>query len=136
MSEPSEHPRRLRVAHRVAPSYAWAVTLGEFEQAVERLSRQATVQGLLSTTCRELVELLDAEACSISRVVGDLLVGLERHARTPERPPELSHEYLISDFPLTQEVVERREPRLASLLDEDPEANEAALLQKLGFDRS
>jgi GAF domain-containing protein len=110
------------------------VTLGEFEQAVETLSRQKSVQGLLSTTCRELVELLDAEACSISRVVGDLLVGLEEHARAPRRPLEVSHEYLISDFPVTQQVVEQREARLVSLLDEEPEANEAALLEKLGFE--
>jgi hypothetical protein len=36
------------------------VTLGEFEQAVETLSRQPTVQGLLSATCRELVERNEA----------------------------------------------------------------------------
>ena len=44
-----------------------------------------TVQGLLAATCRELVELLDAGACAISRVLGDLLVGLEKPVRTAKR---------------------------------------------------
>lgn len=110
------------------------MTLGEFEQAADLLSRQTSVQGLLRTTCRELVDLLDGSACAISRVVGDLLVGLEEYARTPQRPLEIGHEYLISDYPLTQEVVVEGEPRRVSLLDAKPEANEAALLQRLGFD--
>jgi hypothetical protein len=99
------------------------VTLGEFEHAAEMLSRQTTVQGLLA-----------AKACSISRVVGDLLIGIEEHVRKPRPPLELAHEYLISDFPLTQEVVEASAPRYLSLLDEQPEPTEAALLGQLGFD--
>jgi GAF domain-containing protein len=110
------------------------VTLGEFEQAADKLSRQTSVQGLLAATCRELVDLLDARACAISRVVGDLLVGLDEYARTPQRPLEFGHEYLISDYPLTREVVERGEPRQVSLQDEEPEKHEAALLEQLGFD--
>jgi hypothetical protein len=98
------------------------------------LSRQTTVLGLLAATCRELADLLDAEACSISRVVGDLLIGIEEHVRKPRPPLELAHEYLISDFPLTQEVVEASAPRYLSLLDEQPEPTEAALLGQLGFD--
>jgi len=110
------------------------VTLGEFEQAAGTLARQTTVQGLLAATCRELVDLLDAGACAISRVVGDLLIGLEEYTRTPQGPLEVGHEYLISDYPLTQEVVERGQPRGVSLMDEEPEANEAALLERLRFD--
>jgi GAF domain-containing protein len=110
------------------------VTLGEFERAAEMLSRQTTVRALLAETCRELVELLDASACAISRVVGDLLVGLEEHARTAKRPLASGHEYLISDYPLTREVVEDGGPRLVSLMDKAPEPNEAALLARLGFD--
>jgi hypothetical protein len=91
------------------------------------------VQGLLHTTCRELVELLDGTACAISRVVGDLLVGLEEFTRT-RRPLEHGHEFLISDFPLTQEVVERGEPRSLSRRDPAAEAKEAELLEQLGFE--
>jgi GAF domain-containing protein len=110
------------------------VGLGEIEQAVETLSRQRSVKGVLSATCRELVELLGADACLISRVVGDLLIGLEEYARTPRPTLGLSHEYLISDFPLTQEVVERGESQDVSLLDEQPEPTEAELLEQLGYD--
>jgi hypothetical protein len=110
------------------------VTLGEFEHAADTLSRQTTVQALLAETCRGLVELLDAEACAISRVVGDLLVGLEEYAPSNKRPLATGHEYLISDFPLTREVVEHRRPRLVSLLDDEPEPSEAAVLEKLGYD--
>jgi GAF domain len=136
VAKPFEHPGRLRNTAGVSPegSRLLRVTLGEFEHAAEALSRQTTVQGLLAATCRELVNLLDAGACAVSRVVGDLLVGLDEYARTPQRPLEFGHEYLISDFPLTREVVERREPRLVSLQDEEPEENEAALLERLGFD--
>ena len=43
-------------------------------------------------------------------------------------------EYLISDFPLTREVVDSGEPRWVSRLDSDAEENESALLRKLGFE--
>jgi GAF domain-containing protein len=104
----------------------------QLERALETLSQQTTVRGVLHGTCRELVELLDGSACSISRVVGDLLIGLEEYTLT-NQPLEIGHEYLISDFPLTQEVVERGRPRLVSLLDEEPERSEAALLERFGF---
>jgi GAF domain-containing protein len=103
------------------------------ERALETVRAQTSVRALLRSTCEELVELLDGSACAISRVVGDLLVGLEEYARTNE-PLELGHEYLISDFPLTQEVVEGGEPRLVSLLDEQPDPDEAALLERFGFE--
>lgn len=97
------------------------------------MEREQTVQGLLEATCRELVGRLDARACAISRVVGDLLIGLVQFAHD-RGPLAIGHEYLISDYPLTLEVVTRCEPRTVSLLDEAPEPTEAELLQKLGYD--
>jgi GAF domain-containing protein len=105
-----------------------------FERATAALSEQATVRGLLETACTELTKALGATACAISRVVGDLLVGLVEQSRDQGRRLELGHEYLISEYPLTKEVIDRSEPRTVSLLDDDPEPNEAALLQKLGFE--
>jgi len=99
---------------------------------VEALEGEKTVRGLLHATCRELVELLDSSACAISRVVGDLLIGLEEFTYSG-RPLEHGHEYLISDFPLTQEVVEVGEPKRVSRLDPDADAREAELLERLGF---
>jgi GAF domain-containing protein len=103
------------------------------ERAAAALDRERTVRGLLETACRELVETLGARACAISRVVGDLLVALVEFSNDGD-PLELGHEYLISDYPLTQEVVTRGEPRTVSLLEEAPEPNEATLLQKIGFE--
>jgi transcriptional regulator with GAF, ATPase, and Fis domain len=104
-----------------------------FEQTAARLGSETTVRGLLATTCRELVELLDIKACAVSRVIGDLLVGLDEYTLSA-RPLEHGHEYLISDYPLTREVVESGEPRRVSRLDADADPKEAELLEKLGFD--
>jgi GAF domain-containing protein len=103
------------------------------EQAVDALRGENTVRGVLETACREITETLDASACLVSRVVGDLLVSLVEFSRA-ERGPGIGHEYLISDYPLTHEVIERGEPRAVSLLDDAPEPTEAELLEKLGFE--
>jgi GAF domain-containing protein len=102
-------------------------------RATAALDREQTVRGLLDTACRELVETLNAGACAISRVVGDLLIALAEHSRGQD-PLELGHEYLISDYPLTLEVVQCGEARAVSLLEESPEPNEAELLEKIGFE--
>jgi GAF domain-containing protein len=109
------------------------VATDAFDRAASALAAEQSIRGLLGTACRELVDLLDASACAISRVIGDLLVGLDEHTRTG-RPLAHGHEYLISDFPLTREVVESGEPRWLSRHDEAPDETEAALLAKLGFD--
>jgi GAF domain-containing protein len=103
------------------------------DSAIEALRNEQTVRGLLETMCRELTEGLGASACLISRVVGDLLVSLAEFSRS-DRAPGIGHEYLISDYPLTQEVIVRGEPRSVSLLDDAPDKAEAELLQKLGFE--
>jgi hypothetical protein len=110
-----------------------SVTDESVKRATEALDQEQTVRGLLGTACRELVENLDAKACAISRVVGDLLIALAEFSRAQD-PLELGHEYLISDYPLTNEVVQRGEARSVSLLEDSPEPNEAALLEKIGFE--
>ena len=104
------------------------------ERVAAALERQTTIRGVLETTCHELVGALDASACEISRVIGDVLIGLVELSHDDERRLDLGHEYLISEYPLTQEVIERGEPRAVSLLEESPEPNEAALLERLGFE--
>jgi GAF domain-containing protein len=99
----------------------------------DALGREQTVRGLLEAATRELVDVLDASACLISRVVGDLLVSLVEFSRD-ERRLGLGHEYLISDYPLTKEVVTHGRPRAVSLLEEEPEPNEAELLEQLGYE--
>ena len=97
------------------------------------MEAETTIRALLGTACREAVELFDATACAISRVVGDLLVGLDEHT-TSGRPLAHGHEYLISDFPLTREVVDGGVPRWVSRLDPRADEHEATLLSKLGFE--
>jgi hypothetical protein len=107
--------------------------MDSYEQATEVLAEEDTIRGLLGAACREAVDLFDATACAISRVIGDLLVGLDEHT-TSGRPLAHGHEYLISDFPLTRVVVESGEPRWISRLDPDADEDESALLAKLGFE--
>jgi hypothetical protein len=92
------------------------------------------VPQLLATTARELVARIETSgACVISRVIGDLLVELTQHGRSGERY-ELGHEYLVSDFPLTGEVLRTRQPRIVSLADDDADPAESELLRRLGFE--
>jgi GAF domain-containing protein len=106
---------------------------GNVRALAERLRAEKTVPGLLGATAQAYVQLLDAPACTISRVIGDLLVDLVQHQRegTPNR---LGHGYLISDYPLTRAVIEEREARAVFHADADADANEVRLLKELGYD--
>lgn len=98
----------------------------------ERLRAEESVAGLLGATARAYVELFDAQACTISRVIGDLLVDLFQHDRS-NNPIRLGHGYLISDYPVTRAVIEEREPRTVSAEDAAADPNEVKLLADLGF---
>ncbi|MDX6409726.1 MAG: hypothetical protein QOE13_2797 [Gaiellaceae bacterium] len=101
--------------------------------ARERLRAEKTVPGLLGATARAYVELLDAPACTISRVIGDLLVDLMQHQKTGPAD-RLGHGYLISDYPLTRAVIEERRPQTVSKDDPEADPNELKLLGELGYD--
>ncbi len=88
---------------------------------------------VLHTLCRNLVQELDASACGVSRVVGELLVQLAEHT-VDERTLIIGQGYLIPDYPLTARVVETGEAAAVSLADPDPDPQEAALLAELGFE--
>jgi len=106
---------------------------GDVAAVRERLRAETTVPGLLGATARAYVELLDAPACTISRVIGDLLVDLMQHQKSG-KPDRLGHGYLISDYPLTRAVIEERRPQTVSQNDPEPDPNEVKLLQELGYD--
>lgn len=101
--------------------------------AAERMRAEASVSGLLAATARAYVEVLDAPACTISRVIGDLLVDLMQHQRQG-KPDRLGHGYLVSDYPVTRAVIEDRKPRTVAKGDPDADAQEVELLDQLGFD--
>jgi len=97
------------------------------------LARETTVAGVLNTACVALTNELEAHGCNLSRVVGQLLVDLVEYTRDGQRI-QLGRSYLLPDYPLTQEVIERRSPRSVSLSDVDVDPSEAGLLRELGFD--
>jgi GAF domain-containing protein len=101
--------------------------------AAEQLRGASSVAELLGLTAESFVGVLDAPACTISRVIGDLLVDLVQHRREG-MVNRLGHGYLISDYPLTRAVIEDREPKTVYTGDPDADAAETTLLAELGFD--
>ena len=104
-----------------------------FAAATDRLRSQTSVPGLIAIASRTFVEVIDATACTISRVIGDLLVDLFQHHRSG-KVDRLGHGYLISDYPLTRAVIEERRPHAVSQGDPDADASELRLLKELGYD--
>lgn len=92
-----------------------------------------SISTLLNSLCVGLTELVDGDGCNISRVIGELLVDLLEYERSGRRI-QLGRGYLLSDYPLTREVLELGEPRTASVHDPSSDASEVALLRELGFD--
>jgi GAF domain-containing protein len=99
-------------------------------EALAALRAQTSLPSLLHTATRAFVEVVDGAACAISRVVGDVLIQVSEYA-LDGRTLVLGHGYLISDFPLTKNVLDTREPVVCSLLDGDCEPSEADLLREL-----
>ena len=108
------------------------MSTAEIELSLERIAAETSVSRLLGATCAEYVALLNVTRCSISRIIGDLLVELSDHRRSGEqRPLEL---FLVSDYPLTQEVIAAGEPRVVAGSDPNADPAETALLERLGHD--
>ena len=87
---------------------------------------------VLSGTARELTETLDADACGISRAVGDMLILVVEHAESG-RTIQLGQGYLVSDYPETTRVLAERRPLSLTLDDPDVDGAEAAVLRELGY---
>ena len=108
------------------------VAHADVSPSLERIRAEQSVSRVLNVACRELVGLLDARFASISRVIGDLLVELGGYRRDGgERRLEL---FIVTDYPLTQEVIADGKPRVVRRADPGADPAEAALLERLGFD--
>ena len=105
----------------------------EFQAAEQAFERETTVGGLLQVSARVITEATGAFACAVSRLVGELIVDMANFSRDNRRMA-LGYGYLLSDYPLTKDAVDSREPRMCSLLDDDCDEKEAALLRELGFE--
>jgi GAF domain-containing protein len=87
---------------------------------------------VLSAASRELVESLDADACGISRVIGDMLILVTEHT-TDGSTLQLGQGYLVSDFPETGAVLQTREARSLAVGDPSADRAEETLLRDLGY---
>lgn len=96
--------------------------------AVARPRLIDTLNHAASTLC----EALDADACAISRVLGDVLLFVTEHA-PPGRTLLNGQSYLVSEYPETKRTVETGEPRVACLADPETDPAEARVLRDLGF---
>jgi hypothetical protein len=87
---------------------------------------------LLDETNRELVDRLPADASSVSRVIGDLILLVS------ECPPEgqtlqMGQGYLVPDYPATKAVLTTGVPYAMTVEDADADPAEARVLEELGF---
>jgi len=87
---------------------------------------------VLSGTARELVDALDADACGMSRAIGEMLILVVEYAENG-RTIQLGQGYLVSDYPETTRVLADRVPRALTLDDADVDGAEAAVLRELGY---
>jgi GAF domain-containing protein len=86
----------------------------------------------LSRLADGLVEELVADACALSRVIGEVLILVAE--RVPDGGTlQQGQGYLVSDYPLTEEVLLTKEPRALTLDDPVVDEAEARLLRELGF---
>ena len=87
---------------------------------------------VLSAATRELVESLAADACGISRVIGDMLILVTEHT-TDDSTLQLGQGYLVSDFPETAVVLRTREARAVTVGDPSADPAEETLLRELDY---
>jgi GAF domain-containing protein len=86
----------------------------------------------LRQLCATLVEEAEVSASLVSRVIGEMLIEVAE-CSTNGVSLQSGHGYLIEDFPVTLEVIAKREPRTVSLNEEAPDPAEAELLRELGY---
>ncbi len=87
---------------------------------------------VLSAMADDLVTRLGADACAISRVIGDVLILVAERVQDGGTL-QMGQGYLVPDFPQTAEVLQSREPRALTLDDVDLDPAEASVLRGHGF---
>jgi GAF domain-containing protein len=86
----------------------------------------------LTNLADSLVNELEADACALSRVIGEVLILVAE--RVPDGGTlQQGQGYLVSDYPQTEEVLATKEPRALTLDDPNVDEAEARLLRELGF---
>ena len=85
----------------------------------------------LTQLAQELVACTAADACVLSRVVGDVLIITR--TISADAVLDLGQGYLVSDYPATAEVLSTGRAASLTLEDEGVDSKEAELLRELGF---
>lgn len=86
----------------------------------------------LSKMADMLVAELEADACAISRVIGDVLILVAERV-SDGGTLQQGQGYLVPDYPQTAEVLETLQPRTLTLDDPDVDEAEASVLREHGF---
>jgi hypothetical protein len=86
----------------------------------------------LQRRAQELRARLDADACAISRVVGDVLILVASDVADGVTL-QVGQGFLVSDYPVTKSVLETGEPAALTLADPGVDEAESRVLRELGF---
>jgi transcriptional regulator with GAF, ATPase, and Fis domain len=86
----------------------------------------------LANVARELLAVAEADACVVSRALGDVLIVLT-HATAGGESLSFGQGFLVSDYPATAQVLRDGAPISLTLDDEKVDPAEAALLRELGY---
>lgn len=115
------------------PFFLSAVALpGGPVEILRTMAETRNLRDVLSAMADDLIERLEADACAISRVIGDVLILVAE--RVPDGTTLLRGQgYLVPDYPQTAEVLETRKPRTLTLADPDLDPAEASVLRAHGF---
>ena len=87
---------------------------------------------VLTSLATDLCERLDADACAISRVIGDVLIMVAEKV-PPGRTLLHGQGYLVTDYPQTAAVLETRVPCSLTIDDDGVDEAEASVLREQGF---
>jgi diguanylate cyclase (GGDEF)-like protein len=117
-------------ADRTRVSGADVTGLGELTEAAAAIWAETSVQGVLERLGKSVSFVVGATATLTSKLEGDLLVDGAQHALRDVRIKE-GETYVVSDFPVTQEVLETQCVRSVSFLDDDLDSGEAFVLREL-----
>jgi transcriptional regulator with GAF, ATPase, and Fis domain len=93
---------------------------------------EATLLDALRALARQLVEELDADASTISRVLGDALI-IVTQTPSDESVLGLGQGFLVSDYPPTRQVLDSGLPLVLTTADPEVDQAEADLLHTLGY---
>ena len=106
--------------------------LADAMAAAGSIETELTGHAVCDRLCKALVFVVGATACQISRVLGEYVVDSTEHALREVWLGD-GTAYRLSDFPLTAEVLRKREPRALSFADGNVDPAEAFVLRELGM---